>query len=189
MSKKRAYRLVKGILTEMGVPWMLHLVGNHDAWGDGMEVLKNMGGKNLFRDWEARVKLVWPDKSEYKIHAAHNFKGSSIYSTTHGAAKKAIFNGDADLYCSGHIHTYGLQSFQLDNKDRCPLIVQARGYKFIDDFALRGGFSQDTVGASVMVVVDPRNPDIAARGVAFTNLEDGLLYLNAKREKARLDQS
>lgn len=179
-SKKNAYRFVDWFLNHCGVEWLGWLIGNHDAWGDGYHVLQAMNVKEIpMEDWKASFKLCFPNDVEIKIDAAHGYKGRSMWNPSHGAAKHAMMRGDADIYVGGHIHTFGYQILEFER--RISHILQLRGYKYIDEYAHRGGFDQNSSGAALFAVIDPRAETEAGRITVFNDPDQGVVFLKALR--------
>jgi len=132
-------------------------------------------------EWRARFKLVFPSL-EIKIDAAHDHKGSSIYNIMHGQKRAALWDEDADIYVAGHRHTWGLSTEEMDD-GRVVFFGRARGYKFLDRYAVRHGYHNDKYGATVLFVIDPKDTNPASRIHSFVDLEQGAEYLEWKRAK------
>ena len=62
---------------------------------------------------------------------------------------------------------------------------RARGYKFLDRFAVRHGFQNDNYGATLIYVIDPAAGNPACRIHAFTDLEQGADFLTYLRKKSQ----
>jgi hypothetical protein len=188
-SKRTARRLARWFLTEAGINWILWLMGNHDEWGDGAEVLRLMSGDKVYmRDWEARFRLVFPSGRQIRIHAAHDFPGSSQWNIGHGPGKAARMSSDADLFVCGHRHDWTVQQFELAGLGRVPTIIRARGYKWHDDFATRHGYQQSQSGAAVLTIFNPSAEDPAGRVIPFADVETGVEVLKAVRGAAAARQ-
>jgi hypothetical protein len=183
ISRKTERKLVQWFLADAGVKWLVWLMGNHDEWEHGADIIRLMRGAQCvpMHDWEARLKLKFRGGSEIKIHAAHDFPGSSIYNPTHSNARAVRFLGsDADLYVCGHRHTFGLQQFEVPETGRCPVLVRAAGYKTGDPHARRLGFPEATNGASVLTIFDPC-AKVGGRVLAFSDIQQGARVLKALR--------
>lgn len=159
--------------------WWMMILGNHDVWGtDGAALLSFMStGRHITEDWEVCF-VIECGGVEYKIRAAHNFKGTSIYNPLHGPLRKSIFTGfDADLYIAGDRHHWALMHLEDEqNKGSVAWIARARGYKFLDPHAIHGGFGSQEYGASICAVFNPDAGDIG-KLQCFADVEDGLNYL------------
>lgn len=183
ISRQSERKLIKWFLAEAGITWLVWLMGNHDEWEHGADLIRAMDihGKVPMLDWEARFKLIFAGKKEIKIHAAHDFPGHSVYNPTHANARAVRFlNSDADLYICGHRHTFGFQQFETPETGRCPVMIRAAGYKVGDSHSRRLGFSEATQGSSVLTIIDP-NAGPAGRVLSFADIKQGARVLSALR--------
>lgn len=180
-SQSTARQMAEWFMSGSGVDWLVWLMGNHDEWNDGAEILRRMNihGKIPMLNWEAKFKIRFRSGVECKVHASHDFPGSSIYNPLHGPTKAARFGGAADLYVCGHKHNPAYAWMPLEN-GRCPVIVRARGYKWHDEHAVTNGFPQYEMGAAMLTVIDPTASD-AGRVTVFPDIAQGVKFLNALR--------
>ena len=183
VSRETEKRLAKWFLQEAGIPWKVWLIGNHDTMGDFSTYLKAINAEQIpMVEWQARFKLVFPDKSEIKVDAAHNHKGTSIYNPLHGQKRAALWSEDADIYIAGHHHNWAITQEELES-GRVVNMARARGYKWLDTFAVTHGFSNKEYGASIMFVIDP-NEEVPTRRIKpFADLSEGAEYLTWKRNQ------
>lgn len=187
-SKKTARRYAKWFLgsgkDDAQIPWIVWLMGNHDLWGDGADVLRLMNVHNRvpMLDWSARFKLVFPNGAERKVHTAHNFKGHSMWHPGHGHIKAARFESDADLFIDGHLHNWFVHQFEMAGQCRAPVFARARGYKWFDDYATQLGHYSQRNGAAILTVFNP-HVEGAGRCTAFADVEQGLDTLRAIRNR------
>ena len=178
---EEGWELVEWFMHGLGIRWALWLLGNHDVWETGKRVFDRINGaKILMRDWDAKVRLVSPE-GECRLWARHDFKGSSIYNELHGLKRASMFGGEADIYAAFHRHTWGTAQGETEGGKRFCLI-RAKGYKEVDDYAIKGGFPEQLGGQSVVTVVQPR------RGLspiihAFEDVETGADFLTFLRRK------
>lgn len=180
-TKSDARRLARWYLRDAGIPWLFHVLGNHDGWSEGDAILSLINdGAYYFADWDARVEIR-AGGARFRIHAAHDFKGSSIWNKTHGPARAAMMSGQAELYVCGHRHTYGSQSFELEDTGRLVHAIRTRGYKAHDHYAVVNGFSQGEAGASVFGLFDPCAQTQAGRITTFADPELGARVLAGLR--------
>ena len=87
----------------------------------------------------------------------------------------------ADIYAAFHRHTFASGDVELPGGRRATMI-RARGYKDSDDYALKGQFTEQLGGQSVVTVITPRNgmqPLISS----FSDVEEGADFLSYKRRK------
>ena len=172
-SVKTARRFAEWFMIDSGLRWLVWLIGNHDAWGDGADILARMGQKYsthklVCHDWEARFVLRFPGGTEKRVDARHNFKGSSIWNPMHGPMRQGQIGEDCDFLVCGHLHNWGL--FHWENPNRG--ITQDY---ILDEYARRGGFPEQKRGCSLLSVIDPRS----GRHTTFEDVAWGAKFLES----------
>jgi hypothetical protein len=187
-SVSTARRLAAWFLLESGIRWLVWLMGNHDAWNDGAEVLSQMAKRHstqkvVMHDWEARFSLNFPNGCKINIWAAHDFPGDSMWNPMHGPVKAARFGADTDLLVCGHKHNWGISQWELADKGTTPTMIRTRGYKFNDDYARRIGKPDQDEGSSIFTVINPHSQTKAGRVMAFADVEQGVNYLQWLRSQ------
>jgi hypothetical protein len=187
-SAKTARRLAAWFMLDSGITWLLWLIGNHDAWGDGAEILQLMAAKHktqkiVCHDWEARFVLRFKNGCEIKVNAAHDFAGHSMWSPLHGLTKAAKFGNDIDLLVAGHRHHWAVSQWEMAEQGSIPVMIRVKGFKTYDDYARRLGFHEQKEGAAILTIIDPRAPTKAGRVTAFVDIENGVEYLKFLRQK------
>lgn len=183
-SVKTARRLAEWFMVDAGVRWLVWLIGNHDAWGDGADILARMGKvhgtrKVITHDWEARFCLEFPNGWTPKIYAAHNFPGHSQWNPLHGPMKQGQMGVEADLYVCGHLHNAAYLTFPNAVRDRVQHFLRLRGYKALDEHTRHLGITEQDTDGGAVTVFDPARQRIRV----FTDPEEGadfLTYLRAK---------
>lgn len=183
ISRPTERKLARWFLAEAGVPWCVWLHGNHDTMHSEFATYLKSANVNQIPmlDWRARFQLEFP-ASTVRIDAAHNHKGTSVYNRLHGQKRAALWDEDADIYVSGHHHTWGLAQEEMDD-GRVIWMARARGYKWLDSFATRHGFHRDEYGATILFVIDPVASNPVNRIAAFCDLEQGAEFLTWKRSQ------
>lgn len=177
------WELVEWALKDLGVNWLLWILGNHDVWNYGKRIFDGMNtNRVLMCDWNAKLRLVSPCGGETKVWARHNFKGTSIYNELHGLKRAAMMDEDADIYAAFHIHTTATGSFELPGGRRVCL-VRARGYKDVDHYAMLHQFHEQRTGQSVVTIVEPVNGG-RAKVWAYDDVAEAADFLTFKRRKA-----
>jgi len=184
-SVKTARRLAEWFMLKSGVRWLIWLLGNHDAWGDGSEILARMGSqygtqKVVMHDWEARFRLVFPNGWEPRIFAAHNFAGNSQWNPLHGPMKEGQMGADANLYVAGHLHNWATFQFENAARQTFQTFIRVKGYKRFDDYARRIGKHEQASGSSIMTIFNPRARSIEV----FADIKQGAEYLTWLRKRA-----
>lgn len=183
MSKKQAWKLAKWFMSGAGINWLFHLLGNHDQWNDGPYLIKaNAATIVPVEDWQSRFQLVFPNGSRVRIHAAHDFPGSSIWNPMHGPQKASMLLEQADIYACGHKHTWAINQSENANRDYVYHLVRARGYKAIDSYADNLGYSSQKYGATITAVIDPVGEGVN-RIRCFADLEESAEFLTWKRAR------
>lgn len=178
ISDKSAKKLAEWFMFDAGVRWLVWLVGNHDAWNGGGDFYKRLGAHAVpVVDWRAQFVLSHPTGIFTRIDAAHGRKGTSIYNPSHGTIRAAKFGEAADLFVTGHIHSFGLTHFEDADRKHTSWLAQVRGYKFDDGFAWVNGFAEYQNGAAILSVIDPQTGKITC----FADPEEGAEWLSWKR--------
>lgn len=156
-SKKTGYKLAKWLLKDSGVNWLMWLLGNHDSWNDGATIISEMAADiTPVFDWQARFVIEFPNGASCPVHAAHNFKGTSIYNPSHGAMRAAKFGQRCPrILMQGHHHDYHMVEGVYEDLDQTYWAGKCRGYKYIDSYADNLQFGQNSHGATVTAIIDP----------------------------------
>lgn len=183
ISRSTERKLAKWFLSEAGITWLVWIMGNHDEWEHGADILRLMDVHNRvpMLDWSARFEITFPAAPPIRVHAAHDFPGHSTWNITHGPARSPrMTGGGADLYVCGHKHDWGIQQFEIAERGVSPLALRVRGYKVGDPYARRHGFQEAEHGASILTVIDPKAKG-PGRVTAFVDVEQGARVLKALR--------
>lgn len=185
-SKTSAAQLVEWFLVHAGIKWAALILGNHDLWQEDGDIIRRMCASAKVtipvHEWAARIEFAFPNGSVFRGSFAHDFKGRSIYSTTHGPLREAIWNPDgAHLLAAGHIHYGGMQTVELPG-GRLINLCRVRGYKDHDHFALHNGFHEGQRFRSAVAIIDPNAPE-HERCMMFPSIKQGASVLRAMRSK------
>jgi hypothetical protein len=184
-TRHEAHQLAYSFLMRSGIEWILILIGNHDDWRGGAEILAQMTRHVIpLSDWQARIRLVFPNKREVPIWAAHDFPGNSQWNSLHGPMKKAMLSKKARLYVCGHRHNWALAAGEDAHGGGVYWLARARGYKAIDAYADNGGFGRQEHGQSIVSVIDPQANSDTGLLRCFEDVEDGAQYLTWLRQRA-----
>lgn len=182
ISRKTERKLAAWFLEQL--PWIVWLEGNHDQMADAFMVhLRAINAKKIpMIDWRALFKLVFPNKTEIFIDAAHNHKGQSQYNQLHGQKKASLWTPGADIFCAGHHHNWALHT-EEDHIGKVVHFGRCRGYKINDEYAHRWQFPENRHGHTISFFIDPTESDPTARIVGFSNLDRAVDYLNFRRSQ------
>ena len=162
--------------------------GNHDSWSqvpghDPYTWLTRACGVMTYAPDELRLTLHWkdhPDLEPVVWILRHDFKGRSWFHPTHGPMKEGLLDGRAHLLTAGHIHSWG-QLTTEHRHQRVTHAIRVRGYKRNDSYAKEKGFHEQDYGASVLIVIDPKDEG-PGRISVFWDLEKGCEFLTHLRE-------
>lgn len=188
-SKKTAQRLAEWFLLNSGITWLLWLIGNHDAWGDGAELLKLMAQKHktqkiVCHDWESRFVLQFPNGCNVRVNAAHDFAGQSQWNPLHGAAKTAAFGDKIDLLVCGHKHNWAISQWELGAQETIPTMIRVKGYKTNDSYAQKLGHYEQHQGAAILTILNPKAKTQAGKVTTFVDVDQGVDFLTWLRSKS-----
>lgn len=184
-SRGTAWKLIEWFFKESGVKWLLILLGNHDAWNFGSETMSQIT-KNVCTmvDWRAQIKLVFKNKREVLIDAAHDHSGHSQWNSLHAQQKASVMGGVAHFYIAGHKHNWAVAQNECPHTNRIYWLARARGYKHIDHYGENLGFGSQKQGAAITIVIDPKAKDVNMIRV-FADPKEGAEYLTYLRERSK----
>jgi len=187
-SLKTARRFASWLLLDSGIRWLLWLIGNHDQWGDGAEILAMMAAKHktqkiVTHDWEARFVLKFKNGCEIRVNAAHDFAGNSMWNPLHGPVKAARFGNSIDLLVCGHLHNWAISQWEMAEQGSIPVMIRVKGYKTHDDYARKLGHYEQKEGAAILTIIDPRATTRAGRVTAYADVDHGVEYLKWLRSR------
>ena len=182
VSARQQWQLVEWLFDQLRGKIALLIKGNHDLWsgaGDPLNYIK--AASTYSAEWSARVEFQFPKGEPFKVWAAHDMPGHSQYWPLHAQQKRAKFTGYvADLLISGHRHTWGYAKFEDDFSNRVYFVARAKGYKQLDDYAVRLGHGSQKFGHSIVSVYDPLAPP-NSRVMLFDDVELASDYLDFRR--------
>ena len=182
-SQATARKLAKWLLADSGITWACWLMGNHDLWNEGSEILRGMNAASVpMEDWSAKFTLSLP-KTEVRVWAAHQFPGNSQWNTLHGLQKAASMKDMAHIYVAGHIHQWGMHQEESPEKEFVYWLVRARGYKFIDHFAHRLGHESQQEGAAITAIINPDADSMSGMVQCYADMDAAADYLTWLRSK------
>ena len=184
-SRSTAHRLVDWFLNDTNLTYLAILIGNHDAWGEGAEILNRMNVQKIpMLDWVARFTVKFKNDRECKIIASHSFPGRSWINPLHSNQRQEM-QEEAHIYASGHTHDWGIHQSENSMRGSCYWLLRARGYKFLDMHADRLGHQPQQFAATVCAIVDPQATSEANFIQCFADLEEASEYLKWKRSRER----
>jgi hypothetical protein len=176
-----ARRLADWFLNDTNLKWLAILIGNHDAWGEGAEILRRMNVQKIpMLDWTARFKVKFSNSKELKVIASHSFPGHSWINPLHSNQRREMVE-EAHIYASGHKHDWGIAQSENGYREQCYTLLRARGYKFLDQYAENLGYPIQQQGATVCAVIDPKATSEARFVHCFADVSEAAEYLQWKR--------
>lgn len=180
-SRTTEERLAEWFLSQFD--FILWLLGNHDEWDGGSTLFRRMcKGVVPVIDWRAQFRITHPTGTEVRCDVAHGRKGHSQWNELHNTVKAAKMGQPAHIFTTSHTHNFAYEKLEIAETESISWLVQLRGYKFFDDYALHKGFPECDHGSSVLAIVDPTpglpNPIIQC----FDDVEKGAAYLRFLRD-------
>lgn len=165
--------------------WLIVVGGNHDQWSHtvGFDPYADLCRNNVryYDDTEVRLRLTFEgdDLDPLTLLVRHDFAGRSWFHPTHGPAKAAMLDHEADILAAGHLHSWAVLQQEVSG-GRCPVAIRLRGYKHNDHYAREKGFLEQQNGHGAMLVIDPA-AEGPSRVTVFWDMERGATYLQALR--------
>jgi hypothetical protein len=165
--------------------WMLLLRGNHDMWSGAGDPLKWIcNGAAPLVDWAAEFEVqcggqVW------RISAAHDFPGKSMWNRLHSILREVKMSGHAaDVYVAADKHNYGLAEEQDEKSGKVSWLMRAKGYKASDTYALVHGYGQmQDRGQTMTAVFNPETRAVRC----YSDLEEAAEHLTwLRRPRVRV---
>lgn len=132
-----------------------YFTGN--CWNDKTDLLQYMLGATADKVSPngQRVRIVFPNGKEVKIHARHTFPGRSQWVTNFGQLKAAQLDGSCDIYIAGHTHVSGYSHGWHEGFDRMWHAVQVASYKALDSYADELGLAKKDIYQCPVAIIDP----------------------------------
>jgi hypothetical protein len=132
------------------------VAGNHEGWVlkvSGIDFAREITPSGVLYDADELKVAVHVGAHQFKVWARHKWRGSSIYSQTHGQERAARFDSaDHDIYVGAHTHTGAVAREFILNRTR-KLAVQTGSYKRHDDFQRMVGFPDSDASTACAVVL------------------------------------
>ncbi len=188
MSDEEGLSVARWIIRDSGCIFDAHILGNHDAWAGGpyahlfQEWARQAYHASKFYDWIVGLTYAWPG-GEYRLLAAHDFRGSSYINPLHSLFRRAREDGTFDGYVAGHRHNAADGSFENGFRGKRYDYARVGAYKKWDNYAHRGGFDQQAEGSSCMFVINPLADNLAGRCRVMPSIAEGLEFLEMKKRK------
>lgn len=178
------WRLVEWFFKEAGLDWLITVLGNHDNWNQGGQIIKAVAQNKVHvSDSDARFVLEAPNGVSWPVWVRHDFPGNSMWNTLHGMTKAAHMKESAALYICGHLHNWALHEEESASRGNVYWLARARGYKYLDQHATVLGHESQEYGASIVAICNPTAERLPGRMRCFPDVEEAADYLTYLRSK------
>lgn len=158
-SKRQAWRLTEWLVRS--VDWLYLIGGNHDAWsgeGDPLHwITRDQSG--VFDYSGVRLDLIFPNQKRVRINARHDFRGHSMWNTTHGPLKAAMMGWRDHILTCGHKHESGYQMTKDPASGLISHILRVAGFKKHDRYGKELGLPDATISPASVTIIDPSKAD------------------------------
>jgi len=176
-----ALDMVRWMVRDCGVKWLMVILGNHCKWTQAVETIcKDL--KINYASHGAMLKILRGDSKPYLIDARHTHPGNSMYNPSHGQVKRSYRGSPADVIIGAHTHTSALTILKNGISNKLNHCLRVGTYKRYDDYADAGGYTDECISPSVMIVIDP-DADERSRTHIFHDLNVGAIFLASLRTK------
>lgn len=184
MTISEGLSVARWLIRDSGVNWDAHVLGNHDKWlgPHGEHLMREWAKGTKVFDWMGQLVYNWGDGA-FKVLAAHDFKGNSVYNPLHANFKRALQDGGSDLHVSAHKHNAAKADMPNGHRNTHYWHMRVKGYKDEDDYAYRGGFELQREGHSGVAVIDPNSDTKAGLCTLFLDISEGAEYFMALKAR------
>ncbi len=175
------------------VEWLVHATkwiylvgGNHDVWSGDGDPIKWMAkmARIQYEHHGARLGLTFPNKRVIRVNARHDWKGHSMWHTTHGPVKAATMGWRDHVLTCGHLHISGYEPVRDPSSGLISHALRVGSYKTYDRFAKQLGLPNQTFSVAPVTIIDPEQPDDSVRCVTvILDPEEGAEFLKFKRQQ------
>lgn len=185
MSEKEGLAMIRWLVRDSGVAWDAHVLGNHDDWAGTAHasLLREWAGRTRIFNWMGRLIYNWGDGA-VTVLAAHDFKGQSQFNPLHAMVKRALNDGQDDLYVAAHRHEAAKGDWANAHRGKHYQFMRVAGYKRVDEYAWTKDFPEASEGSSGVMVVDPWAETKAGRMRLFLDVTEGaemVQFLRSRR--------
>ena len=163
------------------------VAGNHDMWSGHGDPVKWMMKplKTTYSPHSIRVNLKLP-KHEVRINCAHEFRGNSIYNTSHGIVRHAIFNARDHILVAGHKHISGYMPMKDAHNGIVMHCLQVGSYKKYDDYAKELNLPNKMMSPCGVAVINTNLDETHGDFIkVFWEVDEGADYLTHLRRKTK----
>jgi len=185
----QAWQLVEWFVGELSGHWLFMVQGNHDHWagtGDPLRWIQRQAGVGLTGDHTVRVALRFPNGTEVRVAARHDWPGNSMWNPSHGQLRAASITHHDHIIVSGHKHTGGYQFLRIPATGMLAHLLQLGSYKIHDAYADQLGLPSRLIAPSATAIIDPQAGELGLVRVEhdIDAAADYLTWLRRKRRAA-----
>jgi hypothetical protein len=101
------------------------------------------------------MALNFPKGDPIRLHARHDFPGSSMHNNTHALRRELEFGYRDQILVAGHRHIDGYQIVPNPAEGFASHLARVSGYKIIDDYADQNRFLEYRMNPSLWFVIQP----------------------------------
>jgi hypothetical protein len=144
------------------VNWLFVVQGNHDAWAGHNNILNYIlrNHTKINRPSRARISLNFSNGRSCKIFAAHDFPGKSQWSENYGIMKRALLDGQFDIYAAGDTHQSGYSIGTHEGTSRIFHAIRIASYKAYDRYADELNLQDRAAFSCPVAIIDPNADDL-----------------------------
>lgn len=158
-SAKQAWRLTEWLVRSCD--WLYLIGGNHDAWSGGGDplqwIMADQAG--VFEYGGVRLNLRFPSGKQVRVNGRHDFRGHSMWNTTHGPLKAAMMGWRDHILTCGHTHVSGYQLTKDPSSGLISHILRVAGFKKHDRYAKELGLPDASFTPASTTIIDPSKDD------------------------------
>jgi hypothetical protein len=158
-SSTQAWRLVEWMIGE--IDWLYLIGGNHDAWSGNGDPLQwiTRSQQGVYDMGGVRLNLRFPNGKQVRVNGRHDFRGHSMWNTTHGPLKAAMMGWRDHILTCGHTHVSGYQLTKDPSSGLISHILRVAGFKKHDRYAKELGLPDAAFTPASTTIIDPSKAD------------------------------
>ncbi len=158
-NSEEARALLEDFLTR--ADYLFAVQGNHDAWAGHNNIIDYLikNQTKINSPSRARLSLNFLNGRSCGIYAAHDFPGRSAWDETYGIKKRAMLDGEFDIYCAGDTHTSGFGMGVHQGTKRPFHAIRIASYKSIDRYANDLNLQDKSAWVCPVALIDPNARD------------------------------
>ena len=152
-SAQEAWQLCEYFIKQ--IDWLYLIGGNHDAWSGSGDPLDWICGDSLYTKHGTRLRLNFPNGKKVLVQPRHQWRGQSMWNSTHSIARSAQMGADDHILVGGHTHVSGYQVVKNEKSGVISHCVQVASYKVFDKYAEEKGFDDKSIFTCPVTIINP----------------------------------